>query len=129
MRMSYDELRRSAAALVGLCAIAAVGLTASCFSERTTGVSTVCQNTTTPCVVDIRDFAFEPGELHVRVGATVQWVNREQQVSHTSTSDTGIWDSPLLAPGQSFSRTFTTAGRFPYHCEPHPNMQAAIVVE
>ena len=127
--MRFDELTRFAAALAGLGAIAIAGLTASCFSERVAVVATVCDGSAGPCVVDIREFAFEPIELRVRAGTTVTWTNREQQVSHTSTSDGPGWDSGILAPGQSFSRTFSAAGRFPYHCEPHPNMQATIVVE
>lgn len=37
--------------------------------------------------------------------------------------------SPDLAPGQSWSHTFADAGRFDYHCHPHPWMLAAILVE
>lgn len=127
--MRFDELTRFATALAGLCAIAAVGLTASCFSDRVTADSTVCDGSGGACVVDIQEFAFRPIELRVRAGTTVMWVNREQAVAHTSTSDGAGWDSGILAPGQSFSHTFSAVGRFPYHCEPHPNMQAAIVVE
>jgi plastocyanin len=131
MTMRLDEMTRSAAALLGLCAIAAAGLTASCFSERTTAASSSCDGTAIPCVVDIRNFAFQPAVLRVPAGATVTWVNREQEVGlgHTSTSDAAGWDSPVLLPGATFSRTFATVGQFPYHCEPHPTMRATIVVE
>jgi plastocyanin len=37
--------------------------------------------------------------------------------------------SPDLAPGQSWSHTFAEAGRFDYHCHPHPWMLAALLVE
>lgn len=132
MTMRLEELTRSAAALLGLCAIAAAGLTASCFSERSTATSSAsCDGTTVPCVVDIRNFAFEPSVLTVPAGATVTWVNREQQVGlvHTSTSDGAGWDSGVLAPGASFSRAFSQTGSFAYHCEPHPGMRATIIVE
>jgi plastocyanin len=128
MTMHRDEMTRSAAALVGLCAIAVAGLTASCFSERSTAPSASCDGTTVPCVVDVRDFAFQPAVLRVPAGATVTWTNRGG-VAHTSTSDDAVWDSGTLPPNVNFSRTFTTVGQFPYHCEPHPTMQAAIVVE
>ncbi len=45
-----------------------------------------------------------------------------------ATSDTGVWASPLFATGSFYSRTFTEAGSFPYHCEPHPFMKATVVV-
>ncbi|MFN2563478.1 MAG: cupredoxin family copper-binding protein [Gemmatimonadaceae bacterium] len=121
-------MTRSAAALVGLCAIAAAGLTASCFSERTTGATVECTSTSVPCLVNIRDFAFEPATLRVRAGATVRWVN-QGPTAHTSTADDGAWDSPTLATGAEFSQGFPTAGQFPYHCEPHPTMRATIIVE
>ena len=127
MRVRLQEFARSAGTLVGLSAIAAVGLTASCFSERATATGpTVCS--TNPCVVDIRDFSFEPAELRVTAGTTVRWVNGGA-VAHTSTSDNAGWDSGSIAPGANFTRAFTATGRFPYHCEPHPTMRAAIVVE
>ena len=131
MTMRLDGMTRSLAALVGLCAIAAAGLTASCFSERSTATSVSCDGTTVPCVVDIRNFAFEPAVLHVPAGATVTWTNSEQQAGlvHTSTSDGAGWDSGTLAPGAAYSRAFTTVGQFPYHCVPHPAMRATIVVE
>jgi plastocyanin len=129
MTTRFEEITRSAATLVGLCAIAAVGLTASCFSERATGTSADCEGTTaSPCVVDIRDYRFEPAELRVPAGATVTWTNRGADV-HTSTSDGPGWDSGNVVPGASYSRTFPTTGSFPYHCEPHPTMRATIVVE
>jgi plastocyanin len=128
MTMRLEELTRSATALLGLCAIAAAGLTASCFSERSTGTSVLCNVTSVPCEVEIRDFAFEPAVLRVPAGATVTWVNRGP-TAHTSTSDGGAWDSGILLPGASYPRTFSQAGSFAYHCEPHPAMRATIVVQ
>ena len=51
-------------------------------------------------------------------GTTVCWTN-DGQTTHTSTSDTGVWDSSFLAPGESFSFTFNNTGSFPYHCTIH----------
>jgi plastocyanin len=126
--MRRDELSRSAGALLGLCAITAIGLTVSCFSERATGTQVSCNGTTVPCEVEIRDFSFEPQVLRVPPGASVTWVNRGQQV-HTSTSDGSGWDSGSVAPGANYARQFNAAGQFPYHCEPHPAMTATIIVE
>lgn len=77
--------------------------------------------------VPISGFAFGTAELRVRPGTTVRWVNRDP-VGHTSTSDDGVWDSALLGPGESFSRTFREPGRYPYHCTPHPYMEGVVVV-
>ena len=42
------------------------------------------------------------------------WVNNDT-VTHTVTADDGSFNSGALAPGQSFSHGFGTAGDFPYH--------------
>jgi plastocyanin len=67
--------------------------------------------------VSIIDFAFMPNRALVHVGDTVMWTNNGA-TSHTSTSRT--WDSGVLAPGASFSFTFTTVGIFKYRCQIHP---------
>jgi plastocyanin len=72
-------------------------------------------------------FTFSPKTLKVKVGTTVTWKNTTM-VSHTSTSDSGVWDSGIIAPGGSFSFTFTTTGTFTYHCNIHPFMKASIIV-
>jgi plastocyanin len=80
-------------------------------------------------VVVIRAFAFGPTDVRVRVGERVTWVNCEDAESHTSTADAGQWASPLLAPGDAFTQTFTAPGEFSYHCEPHPFMIARVIVD
>jgi amicyanin len=131
MTMPREEVTRFAATLIWLCAIGATGLTISCFSERTTGTADDCAGTAaSPCVVEIRNSAFEPATLRVPAGATVTWVNRDA-LGHTSTSDQGVtpaWDSPVLTTNATFPRDFPTAGEFRYHCEPHPFMKGTIVV-
>jgi plastocyanin len=78
--------------------------------------------------VPIRDFEFGIQRLTVRPGTTVVWVN-EGNTPHTSTSNAGAWSSPMLARGESYSRVFSEAGEFPYHCAPHPFMTAVVVVQ
>lgn len=77
--------------------------------------------------VSIQNFMFQPGTLSVPVGTTVTWTNNAT-VTHTSTSDTGVWDSGPISPGMSYSYTFQQAGTFPYHCMIHPFMHGSIVV-
>lgn len=83
-------------------------------------------------VVVIRDFRFQPAELHVSPGTKVTWINCEseatQNVAHTTTADGGAWSSPLLEVGRSFTTTITASGTYDYHCTPHPSMRGRIVV-
>ena len=112
-----------------------VGALAACFSERgSTGPQEgecrfpVGEDIPGSKVVVIRGFAFGPAEVRVQAGERVTWINCDQD-SHTSTADGGEWSSPLLAPGQAFTRTYPTPGEFDYHCEPHPFMTGVVIVE
>jgi plastocyanin len=78
--------------------------------------------------VTIQSSAFAPKSIAVSLGDTVTWTNRDP-FSHTTTSDTGAWDSGALATGRSFSFTFTRAGTFAYHCAIHTFMTGTIVVQ
>jgi amicyanin len=76
--------------------------------------------------VSIRDFAFQPATVTVRVGDTVTWTNRDD-VIHTVQWSSGP-ESPDLENGESYSRTFTSAGVFAYICGPHPFMTGSVRV-
>jgi plastocyanin len=72
--------------------------------------------------------AYSPNPISISTGGSVTWMNNDSTV-HTSTSDSGAWDSGTIAPGGSFTRTFSTAGTFNYHCSIHPNMVATVTVQ
>lgn len=126
---------------IGVAAFAAVVLTslAACLSERPTAAAPTAENCNVQLppeafgatVVTIRNFAFTPDTVRIRPGAKVTWVNCDAPGGepHTSTSDTEAWSSPLLQAGASYTREFTDAGVFPYHCQPHPGMRGAVIVE
>lgn len=82
----------------------------------------------TSATVDIKNFLFNPATLNIKTGTVVTWTNSDN-VSHTVTSDSGtLLNSKTLAPGQSFSFTFTNAGTVKYHCAIHPAMKGTVVV-
>lgn len=96
-------------------------------------VSSTNPSPTTPVssvvTVSIKNFAFNPSMVTVKAGTKVTWVNNDS-APHTVTSDSGnLLNSGTLLPGQSFSFTFNTAGTVSYHCNIHPMMKAAVVVE
>ena len=114
----------------------------SCFSERqATGPIVQTGDCRIPIsspaagtvVVMIKNFAYVPEQLSIKSGVKVTWVNCDDPGgdSHTSTSDNGIWTSPNLASGESYSRAFDDpAGTvFSYHCVPHPFMKGTINIE
>lgn len=81
----------------------------------------------------IKSMAFTPSTITVAAGTTITWTNNDS-VSHTVTSDTGLFDSGSMSStgasgsGGSYSYTFTTAGSFPYHCTIHPSMTGTVIV-
>jgi plastocyanin len=74
--------------------------------------------------------AFGTNPLVITAGTTVTWTNADS-MAHTTTSDTGVWDSGILAPNGTFSFTFANAGTFPYHCTIHgaASMSGSITVQ
>jgi plastocyanin len=80
-----------------------------------------------PVEVEIEDFAYTPDPVLIPVGTTVNWTNKDA-VEHTVTSDTGVFDSGNLEPGDSFEFRFDVPGTYPYHCEIHPSMQGTVIV-
>jgi plastocyanin len=94
--------------------------------------------------VVIDTFMFMPKSLHVHVGDTVTWTNKDA-ILHTVTSGTreydpsdsgrvtathkdGAFDMPLDGKGATAKFTFTKAGTFHYFCDRHPGMEADVAV-
>lgn len=79
--------------------------------------------------VAIKNFAFGPATLAVKMGTTVTWTNQDAD-PHTVTSQGsgGPLKSAALTTGQSYSYTFTTPGTYAYLCTIHPFMTAKVTV-
>jgi plastocyanin len=77
--------------------------------------------------VAIRDFAFSPRTVEIRVGDSVTWTNHDG-VEHTATARNGSFDTGLLGEGESRAIRFNVAGTYRYVCTPHPSMTGTIVV-
>lgn len=67
--------------------------------------------------VKISNFQFEPKELTVRVGTTVEWT--DERGRHTVQADDGSFKSDTLTAGGTFQFTFDTPGVYSYYCEFH----------
>lgn len=79
--------------------------------------------------VSIKDMAFSPADIAVKVGDTVTWTNNDS-VAHTVTetdSQTGP-KSQNIEPGKSFVYTFDKAGTYKYDCSIHPSMTGTVTV-
>ncbi len=96
-------------------------------SDRSQGNGASPQAMTSVKAVKIINFAFKPKTITIAKGTKVKWTNGGS-VSHTTTSNNGLWDSGVLAPGAAFGRVFRKAGTFKYHCTIHPTLMHGKIV-
>lgn len=76
--------------------------------------------------VTIRNLTFTPRSITVKAGDTVTWTNRDTTTHTVSGTD---FVSGQIAPGQSYSHKFGTAGTYQYVCTIHPSMEGIVVVQ
>lgn len=72
----------------------------------------------------------------IKSGTTVTWTNKSTGgIPHSVVSGSGgtpnnkFPESPIFAPGGTYSYTFTTPGEYPYYCGVHPAMIGWITVQ
>ncbi|HZD35746.1 MAG TPA: plastocyanin/azurin family copper-binding protein [Nitrososphaeraceae archaeon] len=83
---------------------------------------------------------FVPKQVQGELGLSNKFVwTNDDSVPHTVTSDTGYVDPVngafnsmdtigLIPANEKYEFTFTEAGEYPYHCEPHPWMTGKVTV-
>jgi plastocyanin len=77
--------------------------------------------------VSVADMAFTPATVTVVVGSDVTW-DFPDSVAHTTTSLQGFWNSGAKSDGETFTRSFGSAGTYPYECTFHPMMRGTVKV-
>jgi plastocyanin len=77
--------------------------------------------------IEITKHSFSLPTVSVPAGATVTWVNHDDDV-HTVVSTTALFRSPGLDTDDSYSYRFTTPGTYEYFCTLHPLMVGKIIV-
>jgi plastocyanin len=116
--------------IVLLCVAFACGCTAQTSSQNSQPQATQVTNpvtyqvtTTVPSgpteIVHVTATSFDPWNLEIKTGTTVIWMNEDRmsrRIVHMPTEATGKiqFQSESLSPGQSFSYTFNTPGRYVY---------------
>ena len=79
--------------------------------------------------VSIVGYEYVPAEIHIAPGDTVTWVNNEKRTSHSVIFTKTGEESERFFPGEKWSHAFPQAGRFEYHCGPHPEMHGVVIVD
>ena len=82
---------------------------------------------TADVTVKIRNFKFEPENLAIAVGKTVQFINVDEE-PHTATSTDGAFNSKALDTNQIWNYTATKPGTYPYICSVHPFMKGTLTI-
>ena len=81
-----------------------------------------------PNRIEIKEFMFTPNPLTVKAGATVTWLNMDDE-PHTVVSNTAMFRSGALDTKDSFSFKFAQPGTYHFTCSIHPRMVGTIVVQ
>jgi plastocyanin len=79
--------------------------------------------------VDVRmkDFAFDPAEVEIKVGQSVRWTN-EDDAPHNAVAEGTDLKTETFNKGQNDSHTFDEAGEVQYICTVHPQMKGTVTV-
>lgn len=75
--------------------------------------------------VEITGFKFVPGQLKVRPGDTITWINRDIS-PHTATAQDKSWDTGTVKKDAATSILITPDFATDYYCRFHPMMKARI---
>jgi plastocyanin len=94
----------------------------SCYKSK----SSYNSNTNTS-KVSITSAGYSPASLTITKGSTVTWTNNDN-MSHTVTTTEGSINSGDIAPGSSYTKTFTTAGTYNYSDMHNSNMTGVLIV-
>jgi plastocyanin len=81
-----------------------------------------------PTTITVKDFMFTPMSATIKAGATVTWVNEDDE-PHTVVSDTGAFRSGALDTHETFSFEFDKPGTYRFACSIHPKMVGTVVVQ
>jgi plastocyanin len=116
-----------------VCVSTLIGLTAlmiySCSKTNSSSYGNTASNgTTNGNSISISNMAFSSTSISVNKNTTVTWTNYDY-MSHTVTADDNTFTSPTLGYGDTYSRTFSITGSFPYHCNVHSSMKGTVVVK
>ena len=77
--------------------------------------------------IEMVDNGYRPATITVAKGSTLSWSNAGA-LPHTVTDREGGFDSGIVMPGDSYRRTFASAGSFEYFCTIHPEMVGTVIV-
>ena len=127
MEKQEDKIKRSMVRMIIAFAIMTVAFSCSKSSNTDNSGNPPGSGSPGPNEVWMKDIAFNPSTITVTAGTTIKWINKDP-VSHTVTSDDGLFDSGTIASGGTYTHQFDNAGTYPYKCTIHQGMTGTVVV-
>jgi plastocyanin len=135
MTSSLVHMKRIPLLLLALVALAAAGCGSSKKSSSSSSSSSAPATSTSTAspapssgktvTIDMKNVAFNPQNVTVKVGTTVKWVNQDS-IPHNVSG--GPLHSPTFGNGGSYTFKATKAGKISYVCTIHPGMTATLNV-
>jgi plastocyanin len=125
----------STLAVLGALTVAGCGSSDSSDSTSAPAASAPAASTSTPAAaaggsvaIGMKNIAFDPKAVTVKVGQKIVWTN-DEGVDHNVTADSGAdFASSNFGEGKTFDYTPTKAGTIQYECTIHPGMVGTITV-
>jgi plastocyanin len=81
-----------------------------------------------PLAITIGGLAYSTPRATVRVGDTVEWINKDIVDHNVTEKKNAIWNVSI-APGKSAKVVMKKPGSYVYYCRFHPNMVAWLDVK
>lgn len=72
---------------------------------------------------------FGPKTVTIKAGQSVTFKNADVGMAHSVFGEKGEFASPMLAPGETFTKQFDQKGVVHFQCAPHPWMKGTIIVK
>jgi plastocyanin len=114
--------RMLAAALV---AVALAGCGSSSKKSASATTQTTASGAPAAATIELKNIAFNPKDVTVKVGDTVEWKWDDGAVAHNVSGPD--FKSPVQTSG-TYRHTFSAAGQVKFECTLHPGMTGTIEV-
>jgi len=72
---------------------------------------------------------FGPKMVTIKAGQSVTFQNADMGVAHSVFGEKGEFTSPMLSPGETYTKRFDQKGVVHFQCAPHPWMKGTIIVQ
>ncbi|MBV9573723.1 MAG: cupredoxin family copper-binding protein [Acidobacteriales bacterium] len=125
----FFGFKRKGSVVVAIAVMVLSGVAASSAPGNGVAKSNTAGRSTAPVTeVKIDNFTFTPGDITVKAGTQVTWINHDD-IPHTVDSTDGKFRSDALDTDEKFQFRFTQPGEYPFYCRMHPRMTGKIIVQ